>query len=104
MSEKEEMEIHLIYTLTQSYCSVVRKNLQDTVPKAIMHFLVNQARESMHTKLVTELYRETLLDELLTEDPNVALERQACKQLLEVYRKAAAILNEVRMPLITPPQ
>lgn len=104
MSEKEEMEIHLIYTLTQSYCSVVRKNLQDTVPKAIMHFLVNQARESMHTKLVTELYRETLLDELLTEDPNVALERQACKQLLEVYRKAAAILNEVRMPLIAPPQ
>ena len=97
-SEKEEMEIHLIYTLTQSYCSVVRKNLQDTIPKAIMHFLVNNVRESIHTRLVTELYRENMLEELLMEDPNVALERQACKQMLEVYRKAASILSEVRFP------
>ncbi len=47
---REENEIELVITLIVSYFDIVRKNLRDSVPKAIMHFMVNQAKEKMQVK------------------------------------------------------
>jgi dynamin 1-like protein len=79
-----------------SYFNIVRKNIQDLVPKAIMHFLVNQAKETIQNELVSHLYKEELFDTLLEEAPTVAARRAACKSMLDVLRRAQAILNEVR--------
>lgn len=35
------MEIAITKLLLKSYYDIVRKNVEDSVPKAIMHFLVN---------------------------------------------------------------
>nr|KJB55123.1 hypothetical protein B456_009G064100 [Gossypium raimondii] len=40
MSENEATEIIITRILVKSYFDIVRKNIQDLVPKAIMHFLV----------------------------------------------------------------
>ena len=39
-SEQDSMEIDITRMLIKSYYDIVRKNIQDAVPKAIMHFLV----------------------------------------------------------------
>jgi dynamin 1-like protein len=39
-SEQESLEIAITKLLLQSYYNIVRKNVEDFVPKAIMHFLV----------------------------------------------------------------
>lgn len=39
-SEQEALEIAITKLLLQSYYNIVRKNVEDFVPKAIMHFLV----------------------------------------------------------------
>lgn len=39
-SEQESVEIAVTRSLIKSYYDIVRKNVQDAVPKAIMHFLV----------------------------------------------------------------
>ena len=39
-SEQEDLEIAITKLLLQSYYNIVRKNVEDFVPKAIMHFLV----------------------------------------------------------------
>jgi len=95
-TDKERFEIELIQSLLVSYFNIVRKNVGDTVPKSIMHFLVNQAKDNIQNELVTHLYKEELFDELLEESPAVAQRRKACKQMLEVLRKAQMILSEVR--------
>lgn len=67
------------------------------VPKTIMCFLVNAVKEeALSDRLVSELYREELFEDLLQEDPKVAQDRLQCRQILDVLRKAADIVNEVR--------
>lgn len=39
-TEQETVEIAVTRLLLKSYYDIVRKNIQDSVPKAIMHFLV----------------------------------------------------------------
>lgn len=79
-----------------SYFDVVRKNIKDLVPKSIIHFLVNQSKDSLQNELVSSLYKEDLFDELLEESSNVAKRRRECQTVMEVLRKAHEILNEVR--------
>ncbi|KAL8463087.1 hypothetical protein ACS0TY_033925 [Phlomoides rotata] len=39
-SEQEAIEIVVTKMLLRSYYDIVRKNIEDYIPKAIMHFLV----------------------------------------------------------------
>jgi dynamin 1-like protein len=59
-----------------------------------MHLLVNHSRDTLHNRLVSQLYKEELFGELLQENENLANDRQKCKTMLEVYTKAFAIINE----------
>ncbi|KAI7886945.1 hypothetical protein K492DRAFT_139913 [Lichtheimia hyalospora FSU 10163] len=92
-SDREEIEIQLIRTLITSYFNIVRKNIQDLVPKAIMHLLVNHSRESVQNRLVASLYKEDIFNDMLQEDENVAAEREKCKTMLDVYKQAFEIVN-----------
>ncbi|KAJ2313645.1 Dynamin- GTPase protein [Coemansia sp. RSA 2705] len=92
--QRDEMETSLIRSLITSYFQIVRKSIQDLVPKAVMHLLVNEVCDNMQNRLVEELYKEPLLEELLREDPTLVAERDQCKAILDVYKKAFAIINE----------
>ncbi|EST07195.1 Dynamin, GTPase domain protein [Kalmanozyma brasiliensis GHG001] len=95
LSDREELETTLIRSLIASYFSIVRLSIQDLVPKAIMHLLVNFSRESVQNRLVASLYKETLFEELLYEDEGLTSERKRVKQLLDAYREAFNTLSEV---------
>eukprot|EP01126_Amoeba_proteus_P038925 TRINITY_DN4080_c0_g1_i6.p1 TRINITY_DN4080_c0_g1~~TRINITY_DN4080_c0_g1_i6.p1 ORF type:complete len:344 (-),score=79.29 TRINITY_DN4080_c0_g1_i6:292-1323(-) len=96
LSDKETMEIDQIKRMIESYFDIVRKNIQDTVPKAIMHFLVNKSKFMMHNRLVERLYKEDKLSEFLTEAPEVARNRESTRKMVNTLKKAQEILNEVR--------
>jgi len=95
-NDKETFETELIKYLLTSYFDVVRKNVKDTVPKSIMHFLVNKSKEMMQNELVSSLYRDDLFEELLQESSLVQQRREQCKSMMDILRKAHEILNEVR--------
>jgi len=97
MTMKEEMEISLIRSLIASYFSIVRESIQDLIPKAIMHLLVNHSSQQVQNRLVSALYTPTLFGELLNEDPALVAERTRVKSLLEAYRDAFKILSEVSL-------
>jgi len=74
--------------LIASYFSIVRQSIQDLVPKAVMHLLVNFSRESVQNRLVASLYKEQLFSDLLEEDAGLTSERNRVKALLDAYREA----------------
>lgn len=95
LTEREQMETDLIRNLITSYFNIVRETIADQVPKAIMHLLVNFSKSNVQNRLVTELYKEELFDVLLYEDENLAQEREKCSKLLQVYKEANRIIQEV---------
>ncbi|RKP26884.1 Dynamin GTPase effector domain-containing protein [Syncephalis pseudoplumigaleata] len=95
LTDREEAEVQLIRTLITSYFNIVRKSIQDLVPKAIMHLLVDQTRDAVQNRLVAALYREDLFNVLLQEDEAIATERARCQSMLDVYNRAFSIISEV---------
>lgn len=95
LSDREQMETDLIRNLITSYFNIVRETVADQVPKAIMHLLVNFSKGNVQNRLVAELYKEELFDALLYEDENLAQERDKCSKLLQVYKEANKIIQEV---------
>ncbi|PKI38784.1 hypothetical protein CRG98_040825, partial [Punica granatum] len=55
-SEQETIEIAVTKLLLRSYYDIVRKNIEDSIPKAIMHFLVNHAKRELHNIFIKKLY------------------------------------------------
>jgi len=93
LSDREQMETELIRKLITSYFSIVRETIQDQVPKAIMHLLVNHCKDAVQNRLVAELYREDLFGDLLHEDETLAQERQKCEKMLSTYKVLIAAHN-----------
>ena len=97
LNPKEEMEINLIRSLISSYFAIVREMIQDLVPKAIMHLLVNHTSQHVQDRLVSTLYKPELFSDLLHEDESLVSERARVKALLDAYKDAFKTLSEVNL-------
>jgi dynamin 1-like protein len=80
--------LHYLFGVTEqlikSYFYIVRKSIQDSVPKAVMHFLVNYVRDNLQSELVTHLYKSDHAEELLSESEHMAVRRKEAADMLEV--------------------
>jgi replication fork clamp-binding protein CrfC len=70
--------------LIKSYFYIVRKSIQDSVPKAVMHFLVNFVKDNLQSELVTHLYKSDQAEELLNESEHIAQRRKEAADMLKV--------------------
>ncbi|XP_074312808.1 dynamin-related protein 3A-like [Silene latifolia] len=94
-SETEAIEIAVTKLLLKSYFDIVRKNVEDAIPKAIMHFLVNHTKRELHNVFIKKLYRENLFEEMLREPGEVALKRKQTREKLRVLNQAFRVLDEL---------
>ncbi|XP_072519008.1 dynamin-1-like protein isoform X4 [Salminus brasiliensis] len=96
LSAREQRDCEVIERLIKSYFLIVRKNIQDSVPKAVMHFLVNHVKDSLQSELVGQLYKSVLLDDLLTESEDMAQRRNEAADMLKALQKASQVIAEIR--------
>ena len=96
LTAREQRDCEIIERLIKSYFLIVRKNIQDSVPKAIMHFLVNDAKDNLQSELVASLYKTTKNDDVLEESPHIAARRREATEMLEALQKASLIISEIR--------
>ncbi|OUZ99758.1 Dynamin central domain [Macleaya cordata] len=94
-SEQEAIEIAITKLLLRSYYDIVRKNIEDSVPKAIMHFLVNHTKRELHNVFIKKLYRDNLIEEMLQEPDEVAMKRKRSRETLRVLQLAFRTLDEL---------
>ncbi|XP_023123696.2 dynamin-1-like protein isoform X2 [Amphiprion ocellaris] len=96
LSAREQRDCEVIERLIKSYFLIVRKNIQDSVPKAVMHFLVNHVKDSLQSELVGQLYKTVLLNDLLTESEDMAQRRNEAADMLKALQKASQVIAEIR--------
>jgi dynamin 1-like protein len=95
-TSRDQVEMDVIKSLVDSYFGIIRKNFIDMTPKIIMYMLVNHARETLQNELVTELYRDAEIGQLLQEAEDIAVRRHTCNEMKELLGRALDIVNEVR--------
>ncbi|KAF5448423.1 hypothetical protein F2P56_028959 [Juglans regia] len=94
-SDEEAIVIVATKLLLRSYYDIVRKNIEDFVPKAIMHFLVNHTKRELHNVFIKKLYRENLFEEMLQEPEDLAMKRKRTRETLRVLQQAFRTLDEL---------
>lgn len=60
-----------------------------------MAFLVNESKNIAQRELVSEIYKQGNLEELMVEDPLVTQTREQRKKETKALRMAQSLLNEV---------
>ncbi|XP_029698052.1 dynamin-1-like protein isoform X1 [Takifugu rubripes] len=96
LTAREQRDCEVIERLIKSYFLIVRKNIQDSVPKAVMHFLVNHVKDCLQSELVGQLYKSALLNDLLTESEDMAQRRNEAADMLKALQKASQVIAEIR--------
>merc|ERR1711902_347325 len=57
LNDREQRDCEVIERLIKSYFYLVRKMIQDSVPKAVMHFMVNFVKDNLQSELVSSLHK-----------------------------------------------
>ncbi|XP_014600297.1 PREDICTED: dynamin-1-like protein isoform X2 [Polistes canadensis] len=96
LSEREQRDCDVIERLIKSYFYIVRKSIQDSVPKAVMHFLVNFVKDNLQSELVTHLYKSDQAEALLNESEHIAIRRKEASDMLKALTQAGHIISEIR--------
>eukprot|EP00873_Tetraselmis_striata_P044246 jgi/Tetstr1/464510/TSEL_009268.t1 len=99
-TEQEHVEVEVTRLLVSSYFDIVRRNLQDSVPKAVMHFLVAHAQKGLQQHLIRELYKEDLFSEMMREREDISARRAQCLEQLSALRRALAALDQLPETLV----
>ncbi|XP_011701163.1 PREDICTED: dynamin-1-like protein isoform X2 [Wasmannia auropunctata] len=96
LSDREQRDCDIIERLIRSYFYIVRKSIQDSVPKAVMHFLVNYVKDNLQSELVTHLYKSDQAEALLIESEHIAVRRKETADMLKALTQAGHIISEIR--------
>ena len=93
---KSQREMEIIRELVSTYFKITKKHMQDHVPKAIIHFLVNRTKENINTRLVEEFYKEELFETLLEEKDDITRRRMAAQEMAASLKEALKTLEKVK--------
>jgi len=96
LNDREQRDCEVIERLIKSYFYLVRKVIQDSVPKAIMHFMVNYIKDNLQSELVSSLYKADQIENLLCESEHIGQRRSEASEMLAALQKASQIISEIR--------
>lgn len=89
----------MIKRLITSYFNVVKKNINDLVPKSVVTFLVNHTRNSCEKIIVNNLYVEKEFDNLLHEKEYILVERERLTKDCSTLRECLDLINSLESQL-----
>lgn len=97
-NDKSTFNLNLIETLTKSYFGIVRKTVQDTIPKIIMYCLINKMMERLERELISCLGRRA--DELLAESHSVTSRREALRREIEKLERVQRDMSSLSSSIV----
>ncbi|CAH9111731.1 unnamed protein product [Cuscuta epithymum] len=92
-----EAHFRRIGSNVSSYVTMVSETLRNTIPKAVVHCQVKEAKQYLLNRFYIQIGKKEgkALGELLDEDPALMEKRQQCAKRLELYKKARDEIDSV---------
>ncbi|KAK3183105.1 hypothetical protein Dsin_030391 [Dipteronia sinensis] len=92
-----EGQFRRIGSNVSSYVGMVAETLRNTIPKAVVHCQVKEAKRSLLDHFYTQLGKKEgkQLSQLLDENPMLMERRQQCVKRLELYKSARDEIDSV---------
>ena len=85
-----------LVSLCARYFELVRTQIVDLIPKAVVMMLVEGSSKQLRDVLLKKVVGSELADDMMREDPRISQQRTKCKEILAALKKAQQILQEVR--------
>ena len=85
-----------LVSLCARYFELVRTQIVDLIPKAIIMMLVEGSSKQLRDVLLKKVVGSELADDMMREDPRISQQRTKCREILAALKKAQQILQEVR--------
>lgn len=92
---RDKISVETTKRLLQSYFDFVKRDVTDLVIKTIVTFLIESSRSQCERYLVAHLYKESLYDDLLCENKEIAIARKECYDTLKSLLKCQEVLEEI---------
>uniref|UniRef100_A0A8B9HQP3 dynamin GTPase n=1 Tax=Astyanax mexicanus TaxID=7994 RepID=A0A8B9HQP3_ASTMX len=103
MDPQLERQVETIRNLVDSYMGIVYKSIRDLMPKTIMHIMINNVKEFIHSELLAQLYSSGDQSALMDESPEQALRREEVLRTHSALKEALAIINDISTSTISTP-
>ncbi|XP_053711557.1 dynamin-2-like isoform X4 [Synchiropus splendidus] len=103
MDPQLERQVETIRNLVDSYISIVNKSIRDLMPKTIMHLMINNAKDFIHSELLTYLYSAGDQGSLMEESAEQAQRRDEMLRMYHALKEALVIIGDITTTTVSTP-
>ncbi|KAF4073658.1 hypothetical protein AMELA_G00245830 [Ameiurus melas] len=103
MDPQLERQVETIRNLVDSYISIVNKSIRDLMPKTIMHLMINNAKDFIHSELLAYLYSSGDQNSLMEESADQAQRRDEMLRMYHALKEALSIIGDISTTTISVP-
>ncbi|KAA0705238.1 Dynamin-2 [Triplophysa tibetana] len=103
MDPQLERQVETIRNLVDSYISIVNKTIRDLMPKTIMHLMINNAKDFIHSELLAYLYSSGDQNSLMEESADTAQRREEMLRMYHAIKEALNLIGDITTSTISTP-
>nr|DBA21366.1 TPA: hypothetical protein GDO54_018020 [Pyxicephalus adspersus] len=103
MDPQLERQVETIRNLVDSYMAIVNKTIRDLMPKTIMHLMINNTKEFIHSELLANLYSCGDQNTLMEESAEQAQHRDEMLRMYHALKEALSIIGDINTTTISTP-
>ncbi|XP_015204535.1 dynamin-2 isoform X1 [Lepisosteus oculatus] len=103
MDPQLERQVETIRNLVDSYIGIVNKSIRDLMPKTIMHLMINNAKEFIHSELLAYLYSSGDQNSLMEESADQAQRRDEMLRMYHALKEALSIIGDISTTTVSVP-
>ncbi|KAM7415447.1 hypothetical protein PAMA_017790 [Pampus argenteus] len=96
-----ERQVEIVRNLVDSYLSIIHRTVRDLIPKTIMHLMVNNTKEFIHSDLLAQLYSCGDQNTLMEESQDQAQHRDEMLKMYHALREGLSIIGDISTTTIT---
>uniref|UniRef100_H3CYM6 Interferon-induced GTP-binding protein Mx n=1 Tax=Tetraodon nigroviridis TaxID=99883 RepID=H3CYM6_TETNG len=103
MDPQLERQVETIRNLVDSYTGIINKSIRDLMPKTIMHLMINNVKDFIHSELPAYLYSSGDQNSLMEESADQAQRRDEMLRMYHALKEALHIIGDISANTISIP-